>query len=261
MTPMTTPILTSVTRTEITSGVRYSPTTDGLVLERPAAKGSQYEIDSLSIRPAISALIASDNDFLDVNEGFFTALPSEFPTNVRDKAIELTASVGSRYEKSLALEKFFQENFTYDLSAQSTGGKKAIERFLFDTQRGYCEQFSGTFAAMARSIGIPARVAVGFTQGQKDANGVYHVSGRHAHANFCGILQRLGVKEDGVTFATESPPEECDFVLGTAHAILLRSLPHQQDHFALDDLQEASGRCSQDCTKVWERAATSAKEA
>src|SRR5690606_19777157 len=47
-----------------------------------------------------------------------------------------------------------------------------------------CEQFAGAFAAMARSIGLPARVAVGFTQGETDPaeDGLYVVRGEHAHA-------------------------------------------------------------------------------
>ena len=54
-------------------------------------------------------------------------------------------------------------------------------------RRGYCEQFAGTFAAMARSLGIPARVAVGFTwgdplDGEVDGTTTYQVRGRNAHA-------------------------------------------------------------------------------
>ena len=41
-------------------------------------------------------------------------------------------------------------NFTYDLNVPAGHGGRAIERFLFDTKRGYCEQFAGTYAAMAR---------------------------------------------------------------------------------------------------------------
>jgi hypothetical protein len=58
-----------------------------------------------------------------------------------------------------------------------------IEDFLFIVQRGYCEQFASTFASMARSIGIPARVAVGFTWGEwSETREVYVVRGEHAHA-------------------------------------------------------------------------------
>jgi len=57
----------------------------------------------------------------------------------------------------------------------------AILNFL-RVKRGYCEQFAGAYAAMARSLGIPARVAVGFTPGELRSDGKYHVYGRNAHA-------------------------------------------------------------------------------
>ncbi len=52
------------------------------------------------------------------------------------------------------------------------------------TRRGYCEMFAGTYAAMARSIGLPSRVAVGFTPGDADPDDptLYTVRGEHAHA-------------------------------------------------------------------------------
>src|SRR3546814_13822800 len=60
----------------------------------------------------------------------------------------------------------------------------ALEQFLFETQVGYCEQFAGAYAAMARAVGLPARVAVGFTQGERDETDptLFHVRGEHAHA-------------------------------------------------------------------------------
>ncbi len=79
-----------------------------------------------------------------------------------------------------ALQDFFRNNFTYDLSVRAGHGEDAIESFLKD-RRGYCEQFAGTYAAFARSIGLPARVAVGFTPGEL-TDGVYVVRGQYAHA-------------------------------------------------------------------------------
>src|SRR5439155_17454307 len=58
-----------------------------------------------------------------------------------------------------------------------------LEHFLFESKRGYCEQFSGAYAAMARAIGLPARVAVGFTAGELDpTTGEYVVKGFNGHA-------------------------------------------------------------------------------
>jgi hypothetical protein len=60
----------------------------------------------------------------------------------------------------------------------------AVEDFLFVNRKGYCAQFAGTYTVMARSLGIPARVVVGFTKGEKDPNepGLFLVRGEHAHA-------------------------------------------------------------------------------
>jgi len=61
-------------------------------------------------------------------------------------------------------------------------GAGALERFLFETRRGYCEQFAGAFAVLARAAGLPTRVAVGFTPGDLGNDGRYRVRGLHAHA-------------------------------------------------------------------------------
>src|SRR5205085_948668 len=61
-------------------------------------------------------------------------------------------------------------------------GGDGLQSFLFVTKRGYCEQFAGSYAAMARAINLPSRVAVGFTPGVQEADGSYRVLNRHAHA-------------------------------------------------------------------------------
>ena len=64
---------------------------------------------------------------------------------------------------------------------QAGHGTSAIESFLIE-RVGYCEQFSATFAAMARTLGIPSRVAVGYTPGLQGPDGWYGVLGKNAHA-------------------------------------------------------------------------------
>lgn len=108
-------------------------------------------------------------------------LPASFPADVTKLAAEVVGGATAPYERALALQDWFRTNFTYDLNVQSGHSDDAIRSFL-RIRRGYCEQFAGTFAAMARSIGLPARVAVGFTPGTLEADGRYHVFGRNAHA-------------------------------------------------------------------------------
>ena len=71
--------------------------------------------------------------------------------------------------------------FTYDTEVQVGSGSAAIARFLKDKE-GFCVHFSFAMAAMARTLGIPARVAVGFTPGSPQADGSMSVGLRDAHA-------------------------------------------------------------------------------
>ncbi len=99
----------------------------------------------------------------------------------------MTSTATTNFDRALALQTFFRDpsvgGFRYSTDIQGGQGEDAIDTFL-EERVGYCEQFAGTFAAMARSLGIPARVAVGFTWGEEDPNqpGRYQVLGRNAHA-------------------------------------------------------------------------------
>ncbi|MDQ1508383.1 MAG: hypothetical protein QOG50_227, partial [Actinomycetota bacterium] len=72
-------------------------------------------------------------------------------------------------------------NFTYTLDTKLDDSTNAIVQFLRE-RRGFCEQFAATFAAMARSINVPTRVAVGYQPGTVGTDGLYHVTNRNAHA-------------------------------------------------------------------------------
>lgn len=110
-----------------------------------------------------------------------TELPAGLPPIVAQQAAEAVADAGDTpYARARALQDWFRRGFEYDLEVVPGHSGSAIEDFLVE-RRGYCEQFAGTYAAMARTLGLPARVAVGFTQGQRTEAG-YTVRGRNAHA-------------------------------------------------------------------------------
>lgn len=126
----------------------------------------------------------------------YLELPDGFSAKARDMADQVvaTANVGDQYGKARALQDFFRDQgafsddgitWSYDLDPPETGHDvAAIDAFL-DSHRGYCEMYAGAYAAMARSIGLPSRVAVGFTWGDQDDPedpDTYTVKGEHAHA-------------------------------------------------------------------------------
>ncbi len=135
------------------------------------------EIDARRLRGASAVA----GDFL----AFNTALPAAFPASVRAEAERVAGAAGAGYDRALALQDYFRDpgRFRYDLNVAFDQDLDDLESFLFDVRAGYCEQFAAAFASMARSVGLPARVAVGFTWGEWDAaRGAYAVRGEHAHA-------------------------------------------------------------------------------
>ncbi|MBV8950608.1 MAG: transglutaminase domain-containing protein, partial [Actinobacteria bacterium] len=111
----------------------------------------------------------------------YAVLPNNFPPVVSNTARAVTRGAVTPLEKAQALQQFFLDNFTYRLDVPRGHNENAMVSFL-ESRAGFCEQFAGTYAAMARVVGLPSRVAVGFTQGTLEADGLYHVEGIHAHA-------------------------------------------------------------------------------
>lgn len=114
----------------------------------------------------------------------YLALPSDLPPRVAEEADRVTRSarLQGAYATAFALQTYFRTGFTYNLGVGSSSDDDALVRFLFRTRQGYCEQFAAAFAVMARSVGLPARVAVGFTPGERRLDGRYEVRGLNAHA-------------------------------------------------------------------------------
>lgn len=98
-------------------------------------------------------------------------------------ARDLTADAADRYEQALALQEYLRgPSFTYDLEA-APQGDDAVSVFL-EQRQGYCVQFASTMVVMARTLGIPARLAIGFLGGSPlgGEDGGYVVVRADAHA-------------------------------------------------------------------------------
>ncbi|MEV5002984.1 transglutaminaseTgpA domain-containing protein [Nocardioides sp. LML1-1-1.1] len=113
-------------------------------------------------------------------------LPSGIPSIVRELARSVTEPAENDYERALMLQAFFRSEggFTYDLRKAPPGtGNDTLESFLSPSGRvGYCEQYASAMAVMARVLGIPARVAVGFLQPTQLGDGRWEYSSHDLHA-------------------------------------------------------------------------------
>ena len=110
-------------------------------------------------------------------------LPGGLPPVIAQTAREVTAEARTPYEKAVALQRWFRNDggFTYSTGVRSGADGDYLGQFLVD-RIGYCEQFAGAMAVMARTLGIPSRVVVGFTQGSRVDDETWKVTVRDAHA-------------------------------------------------------------------------------
>lgn len=73
----------------------------------------------------------------------------------------------------LILQYFRTQEFYYTLSPPLLGDHHTIDAFLFDSRKGFCSHYAGSFVFLMRAVGIPARVVVGYQGGKWNEQGNY----------------------------------------------------------------------------------------
>lgn len=171
------------TQVNIDGRWRYEPVGRTLVGDRgQTTGGKQYEVKSLVIQPTADQLATAPAANATLTREF-TSVPDSLPADVHATARRVTRGAANDYERAVKLQDWFasEGGFTYDTQVQAGSGVAAISRFL-KQKEGFCVHFSFSMAAMVRTLGIPARVAVGFTPGGAQSDGTMSVGLRDAHA-------------------------------------------------------------------------------
>jgi transglutaminase-like putative cysteine protease len=107
---------------------------------------------------------------------------------VRELTAEVVAGKTTAYDRVAALQAFFTDRgngfrYSEEATVPGTNSPDALENFLRPRgRRGFCEQYASAMAAMVRVLGLPARVGVGFTPGERQGDGLYEVTTSDAHA-------------------------------------------------------------------------------
>ncbi|THG29789.1 transglutaminase family protein [Naasia lichenicola] len=163
---------------------------DSLSVEsaRSTQPAGEYTVNSLAISPTPEQL---QNASGELPPGFarYLDLPEGSPQIIADTAAQVTADATTDYEKAVALQAYFRNTtFVYDEEAPVQAGydgdgMAVVEAFLA-AKRGYCIHFASAMTAMARSLGIPARLAVGYQPGERQINAgdTFEVTSHDLHA-------------------------------------------------------------------------------
>ena len=145
---------------------------DGLGALRPVARG----VRQWAFAPSTGEV--------DPPTEFDRKAPPVLAPKLRALALEWTAGVGDDRARVQAIVRRLHEDFTYTLDRPATPrGQSALLDFLLVHRQGHCEFFASAFVALARALGIPARLVAGYRVVEHNGFGGYAVvRAKHAHA-------------------------------------------------------------------------------
>lgn len=129
--------------------------------------GDDYEVQALRLTPDPQQLVdAPAPTGLDR----YLSLPDDVPEIVLSTALEVTADASTGYDRARALQSFFRSSeFRYSEETPAEEGYDGdgvgvLAAFL-EAREGYCVHFASAMAVMARELGIPSRLAIGYQPG------------------------------------------------------------------------------------------------
>lgn len=143
--------------------------------------------DALPLHPTAQGqtYTAYDRDVLNmamtIDDSQYLKLPNNISDRVKEISLQITEGYETSYEKARAIEVFLKLNYSYELGfSPAPSDWEPNDWFLFESKDGICGNFSSAFVVLARSSGIPSRLAAGYFI--KSGEGEQAVYERQAHA-------------------------------------------------------------------------------
>jgi transglutaminase TgpA-like protein/transglutaminase superfamily protein len=169
---------------EIDNGFTFEFPSNAATANDPLDEGDSYLVRTSLIRPTPEALQVEPAFLPPLRD---LQLPTDLPVEIRQLARAWTFDARTTYDRVLAIQDRLTDTrvFTYDDSVAARSDSFTLRDFLFTTRRGFCQQFSSAMAVMLRTLGIPSRVAVGFTSGHRmlrEGPQAWEITTQDAHA-------------------------------------------------------------------------------
>lgn len=151
----------------------------------PLLRGAQYSV--------ISSVSVASADFLRrTGTGYpawvtnkYLQVPPEVTQRTRDLAQQIVRAANAQtpYDKAKAIETWLRQNIAYrETLGNPPVGREPVDWMLFERREAYCTYYASAMIIMLRSLGVPARMAAGFSQGVYDpVNQYFVVRERDAH--------------------------------------------------------------------------------
>ena len=138
-----------------------------LKLPVPLLPGNRYSAIGSMSTANVSQLSNARSEYPAWIRERYLQVPATVPARVKRLADNITADAATPFDKAVAIEQWLRNNITYDEQLEAPpAGVEASDYVLFDVKRAYCNYYATAMVTMLRSMEVPARVAVGYAQGE-----------------------------------------------------------------------------------------------
>jgi len=168
---------------DVAGGWAYDPLRDEVRSQAGTQPGSEYRVGVVD-RQLTPARLRAVPRTGDPRSAGYTEVPdTEHRDDIAEYARRVAGDAPTRFDAAVALQNHLRSGsgFVYDPDADYRGSSDTVWDFLQDKE-GYCTQYALSMMVMARSLGIPARIGVGWLPGRPDGQGGYRVTGQDSHA-------------------------------------------------------------------------------
>jgi len=131
-------------------------------------RASIYRAESWLPNPSEDQLRTAGQAYPNWVTARYLGLPERLSTRVITLTQEIVAEAATPYDQAKAIESYLRTfPYTLDLAAPPIN-RELVDYFLFDLQKGYCDYYATAMAVMARSVGLPSRLVIGYASGVYD---------------------------------------------------------------------------------------------
>ncbi|MCJ7624960.1 MAG: transglutaminase-like domain-containing protein [Anaerolineaceae bacterium] len=146
--------------------------------------GESFEAQAWVSVPTTNQLQDAGDEYPVWVQNMYFQLPEDLPERFFTLAEEITGELETPYEKATAITEYIRDEIQYEGKIDiPPEGAEPLDWFLFESKKGYCNYYASAEVILLRTQGIPARLVVGFVEGEKIAESkVYQVELKDSHA-------------------------------------------------------------------------------
>lgn len=168
---------------QISKNSEADPDPMSWIVDPALQPGDQYRVRSLLSNPSQKDLRESGDDYPEWITERYLQIPAGISDDFAKLAGQITEGLPTNFEKAEAITNYLRANITYrETIPAAPADTDPLKWFLFSQRSGFCNYYASAEVMLLRSVGIPARMVVGYAQGTRNPDGLYIVRGLDAHA-------------------------------------------------------------------------------